>query len=274
MPIDPVTGSLIVAGVTGISQAANAMAQGKMNKKTRAFNREMYARQIEDNERQWQMQNEYNHPSAQMARLRESGLNPNLVYGHGADATAQSISNASPGTWNPKAPEIDLGRMAEGGLSTYYDVQLKQAQTDNVRANTTVLNQDAIMKGQQTANLEMDYNDKNFTLGQKQAINDYFIEATKENLRKLKIETSYLGQEKNLSVQQQMAQLAHTQESKKAIEKDNQLRDLDLWLRSQGINPNDPMIMRIIGQGAKSIMDGMPVSKWIDLFKSKISGGK
>lgn len=29
----------------------------------------------------WNMQNAYNHPAAQMARFREAGLNPNLIYG-------------------------------------------------------------------------------------------------------------------------------------------------------------------------------------------------
>lgn len=31
---------------------------------------------------QWHANNAYNHPRAQMARYREAGLNPNLVYGH------------------------------------------------------------------------------------------------------------------------------------------------------------------------------------------------
>ncbi len=29
----------------------------------------------------WNMQNAYNDPSAQMARLKQAGLNPNLIYG-------------------------------------------------------------------------------------------------------------------------------------------------------------------------------------------------
>lgn len=277
MPIDPVTGSLIVAGASAIGQGANAYAQGKTNKKTREYNREMYEKQKADNIAQWHMQNEYNHPSAQMARLREAGLNPNLVYGNGADATAQSIQNATPASWNPKAPEVDLGRMAEGGLSAYYDVQLKQAQVDNVRANTTVAAQDAILKGQMTANAEMEWNEKNFNLGQKAAVNDYFIEATKENLRKLKIETDYLGQEKAANLNQLMANIAktqsdtkHSQASIQAILKDNQLRDLDIWLKKNGINPNDPAILRILGQGVREIIRGKSIADFIQNFKNNI----
>ena len=38
----------------------------------------------------WHMQNAYNDPSQQMARLKAAGLNPNLVYGKGATTTAGS----------------------------------------------------------------------------------------------------------------------------------------------------------------------------------------
>ena len=34
------------------------------------------------NEKMWNKTNEYNSPSAQLARLREAGLNPNLLYGN------------------------------------------------------------------------------------------------------------------------------------------------------------------------------------------------
>ena len=38
----------------------------------------------EHNEKMWRLQNDYNNPMAQMQRLREAGLNPNLVYGQGS----------------------------------------------------------------------------------------------------------------------------------------------------------------------------------------------
>jgi hypothetical protein len=53
------------------------------------------------NIRFWNMQNQYNHPLAQMKRLQEAGLNPNLIYGSsvaGATGSAGSIapSKAAP----------------------------------------------------------------------------------------------------------------------------------------------------------------------------------
>ena len=41
------------------------------------------------------MNNAYNDPSAQMERLKQAGLNPNLVYGGGATTTASAPCSAS-----------------------------------------------------------------------------------------------------------------------------------------------------------------------------------
>lgn len=58
------------------------------------YNKEMAAIQNQYNIDMWNMQNEYNSPTAQMARLKDAGLNPNLMYGMG------NTGNAS------KAPEM------------------------------------------------------------------------------------------------------------------------------------------------------------------------
>ena len=39
----------------------------------------------------WNMQNQYNTPQNQMARFKEAGLNPHLIYGQGNPGNAQSI---------------------------------------------------------------------------------------------------------------------------------------------------------------------------------------
>lgn len=41
--------------------------------------------------------NKYNSPLAQMNRLREAGLNPNLVYGHGSVANTGSVASTGKG---------------------------------------------------------------------------------------------------------------------------------------------------------------------------------
>ena len=104
-----VTAGIITGGANLLGQGINAYAQGKMNRKTRLWNEKMYGMQRRDALADWTMQNAYNSPAAQMERLRAAGLNPNLVYGHGADAQGGIIRSTDVKGWNPQAPQFDLG---------------------------------------------------------------------------------------------------------------------------------------------------------------------
>ena len=112
--------ALIGAGATVAGTAANAISQGNLNKKNRAFAKEMYQTQKQDNLDFWQMQNSYNSPEAQMARLKEAGLNPHLAYGNGSVAnTGGSISSPHFSPPDQKAPQIDMPAV----VMSYYDVK-------------------------------------------------------------------------------------------------------------------------------------------------------
>jgi len=67
-----------------ITGDTNAYETAKAQKEANQQNREWA---LED----WHRQNEYNHPAQNMERLRQAGLNPNLVYGKGADMAATTI---------------------------------------------------------------------------------------------------------------------------------------------------------------------------------------
>lgn len=43
----------------------------------------------------WNMNNEYNSPAAQMARFKEAGLNPNLIYSQGSNGNSASMPSYS-----------------------------------------------------------------------------------------------------------------------------------------------------------------------------------
>ena len=88
----------------------------------------------------WQMQNAYNHPSAQMARLREAGLNPNMLYGQGVKgATGQSSSAPEVA---PRTPPPNLSE----AFTQYQNTETSGLQNDNLRATNTLLKQDSILK--------------------------------------------------------------------------------------------------------------------------------
>lgn len=60
-----------------------------------------------ENIRFWNMQNQYNHPKAQMERLQKAGLNPNLIYGSsvaGATGSAGSIAPSKAAPYNIQNP--------------------------------------------------------------------------------------------------------------------------------------------------------------------------
>lgn len=72
-----------VLGTVGGALLGNRLAH-KSNKKLaqHSFNK---------NVEMWKMQNAYNAPKAQMQRLQEAGLNPNLMYGKGTVGNAQTM---------------------------------------------------------------------------------------------------------------------------------------------------------------------------------------
>lgn len=61
----------------------------------------------------WNRNNQYNSPEQQMRRLVEAGLNPSLVYGKGADATAAPIRGGSSPSVNRAAPQSKMDYSSE-----------------------------------------------------------------------------------------------------------------------------------------------------------------
>ena len=134
--------SVIGGSIPIVGSAINAVSQGIQNKKARQFAEKMYNTQRSDALADWRMQNEYNSPESQMARLKNAGLNPNLVYGNGAEATSPSMPRAaSAPTWAPHAPQIDLSGVGQG-LMMGIDMKVRQAQFDNLQMQRELMEQE------------------------------------------------------------------------------------------------------------------------------------
>lgn len=78
-PIGALLGSVIGAGL-------NMLGTGLQNR----YNRKQADKEWRRNLEQWNRENAYNSPSAQMARFQEAGLNPNLMYAQGNAGNAGS----------------------------------------------------------------------------------------------------------------------------------------------------------------------------------------
>lgn len=140
---------LIYAGSSLLGNAAGAFSTARQNRLNREFSMEMYNRQRADALSDWAMQNEYNSPAQQMARLKGAGLNPNLVYGNGATATASSgVRSSNPPGYRGEANRYDLSGVAQG-LAMQYTIEQQKAQTDNIRAQTDVAKQELLLKAAQ-----------------------------------------------------------------------------------------------------------------------------
>jgi len=256
MPVDP---SIIAGAAAVVGQGVNMYSQGKTNRNTRKHIETMYNAQRNAALEDWNRQNEYNHPSAQMARLREAGLNPNLVYGDGAKSAADPIRSTQSQQWSPHAPQVDTSKIGEA-VGTMYDVKVKQAQADNLRTQNTVMEQDKLLKAAQTNKTLQDTEAGKFDLALKGDLRQNSLEIAKMTLSKLGADTQFtLDQNTRAATQlndllknsasmrgktaaeirEISAKILHLRATTKGVEYDNGLKAL-------GIQPHDSPTARAI----------------------------
>lgn len=180
----------IVGAASSIAgQGANAYQAGRLNKKNRKFQQDMYNQQRNHQVEAWNNMNMYNSPIAQMGRLKEAGLNPMMIYGQGAGGAGSASSPATPATFqNYEDKPADF---KFSGIGEYVAFRQQAAQTDNVKANTKLAaaNEDKVRA--ETANTNMDtINKSNLSELQKRDLTLPAVETANAQLEKIKSETS------------------------------------------------------------------------------------
>lgn len=113
-------------------------AQKEENEKIRQYNLMLARQQNQWNIEQWQRENDYNSPSAQMARFREAGLNPDLMYGNGTAGNSMgspALTSGAPATPQDMSP---LGGMRNFGdvIQNTLNQEMQRAQIEAIKANT------------------------------------------------------------------------------------------------------------------------------------------
>lgn len=128
------------SAIQGLSSAlGSSIGDKKEQQRQYEYNMEMAKWQNDVNIANWEMQNEYNLPKNQMARLKAAGLNPNLVYGSGTSTTASTVPSASkPDGVKPVDYSGIFSRMASV-IPNILDQALKVAQIDKVSQETSNL---------------------------------------------------------------------------------------------------------------------------------------
>lgn len=263
----------LLGSIPIVGQGLDALFQGIQNRKSRKWSEKMYGRQRADALADWNMQNEYNSPANQMARLKAAGLNPNLVYGNGADAQSQGTVRSSgvPGA------QFDAPHFApESALASIYDTKIKQAQYDNLKTQNTVNAQEAVLKAAQvlatlagtgktkaeTAATEFDTflknQLKNITVEQASAQLEQTRANTQftlsENERKQALQ-SYSLQEAAVRILEGRSRLATSSIERQkilaeieGIRKDNTIKDFEIQLNKSGMTKHDSMWFRMLNE--------------------------
>lgn len=265
-----------------LDSAFNIWSQGVLNRAQQKFGIAMYNKQRADNLADWHMQNEYNSPSGQMARLREAGLNPNLVYGHGADAQmgAPVRQASAPDSKSQDAPDVKQS----GSILDYYDIKMKEAQVNNLEAQNTVLTNDAALKAAQTHNVEQQTRRGEFDYGFESEVRPYSLEFRKGAVAKQSAETKTMLDRNEREIAMNTMSLKKTveeilnyrkaraktdqeikeiQQRIKLMEKDEKIKDYEIKLNEQGIQKNDPVYWRVLnglvnGHGVPEGLLGAP----------------
>lgn len=266
-------GAELFAGVANamgsfFGNIANPFIQAKTNKDSREWQEKMYGLQRQHALEDRDYENQYNSPAEQMRRLKAAGLNPNLVYGHGADATMGSTRSSSVGGWNPTAPQVSFSDTTQG-LGAIYDMRMKDAQIDNLAVVRDVQAQEILLKAAQTQSTLSDWKTKDFDLKMKNDLKSINMEMAAESLQKVKNEVDAIEQDTSLKkftfdadVKKAYQDLDNAKEAGELtkhqvlkakeeiniLKKEGDLKEFEKNLRRIGIDTSSPWYLKMLGQ--------------------------
>lgn len=177
----------LAAGAGLIGTGAQVATTGKMNNRQRAFAEKMMHRQRDWALADYAMQNEYNSPQAQMSRLREAGLNPNLVYGNGATAEGGQVRSTPSAEWNPETPNIQQGvqQSAALGLQAYQNTEQRQLQNNLLKTQNSIAERDIQLRELKAAAESLAILRGSFQFGQDMKMAPYNLNMKKYGVEKL-----------------------------------------------------------------------------------------
>jgi hypothetical protein len=123
------------------NQAATQYVASADSKKARQHDKYMWDKTNEQNLINWNMQNEYNSPKAQMARLQEGGLNPAQIYGGSNSGAFGNVSAPSKVAAAPSAklPVRQKMETPMNDMMSFQNIQQSKAQTDNLITQNSLL---------------------------------------------------------------------------------------------------------------------------------------
>lgn len=251
--------------ISGIGSMFGAAAGYKGQKAANKTNIQLAREGREHDMNMWNAQNEYNTPAMQMQRMKEAGLNPNLVAG----ATTQAGNADAPKPAHVARVNNELAQMSQMNLapmiSLYQDGLVKKAQADNLRTQNEGIAQDNVTKALTNELLKdtLPYQ-KYFKMNQNERIVEEIHNLQQDGTRK-----SWDNQVRGKGIMQEMEQqqsnvmnsLQYAQQKTRALQLENAL---NADLKPLGMHSRDNLFGRLlvknknkIGSGIQSSFDGI-----------------
>lgn len=127
------------AALAGIGAGLNMLTGGLSARKQFKYTSQLMDKQNQQQIDFWNMNNEYNTPSAQRARLEEAGMNPDLMYGQTQATNTAQMPTAA----NGSAPNVDYGRGPDllGAYRASMDMQMMNAQVSKIQKENALLDE-------------------------------------------------------------------------------------------------------------------------------------
>lgn len=247
----------VIPVIMAVSAIANSIIQNRNSKRnaqrTADANKALADQEFSHNKEMMEYQNQYNDPSAQMRRLSSAGLNPNMVYGSGSAA-----NQAAPAA-RYNAPKVDLSYspvQIPEFLGMYQQFEAKQAQIDNVKAQTANTHQKTMTEAVTRYVKELQGRTGDFDLERRQYLAPYEAAITGSKARAseatMQQEWSKLRQMNQQEVQQ-LLDADYKRKTSKAVDLDNEKRQAEIMflkyrnqLAKEGINSSDHILLRLL----------------------------
>lgn len=220
-------------------------AQQYENEKNREYNLNLAKMQNQWNVEQWNRENAYNSPAAQMARYKAAGLNPDLIYGQQNLSAASPEMTAGEGSQPTDVSNLankrtigDIAAQASQTRLTNAQAKLAESQADKTDAETTGQNINnewlpQLLKGQTEIN-EADVKDKLASAGLKGKQIEVAVEQIKVMQQSVKESQKKIedlhSQMENRTFQQVQAMLEYN------LRKDKQRYEIREILSKIGVN--------------------------------------
>lgn len=225
---------LIIGGL--VAGASNLIGQGVTNTQNRKLSKYSYQQDLA----MWHRQNAYNHPSQQMARLKQAGLNPNLVYGTG------SVGNTSapPPKYDTPEYQLDTKLPLMETISNYATMKETQARTNNLNQSTANLALDGGIKAVEKAILETEAKQRGVALDRDTQLSKYQVEGARlDNEKRLKDLDLTGAQIKKVESE---TRLKDTQQD--IAQQEKLLKTFEALWAEKGITKSDSIYVRVLSR--------------------------